>query len=895
MRDAPEIVYSGSLVLSGAMTAVAVRGSDDSLAGRTAHLSAAPKERTRLHGLLVGIAAFITVASVLLSGLLVVIKLILAQTPVIFILHSGLALLVAAIPISMHLVVTSAFVLASRKLLNVGVVVSRFNAIEQMAAMQIALLDKTGTMTQNKLQLTEPVLGDGVTEAELLQYAHLASSTDVPDAIDKVIATAVSESGASRDYRVIEYESFTSVRKRSSAIISHLRDGTQFEVVKGAPQVMLETCKFSPEITERVAAAVADHAARGLRCLVVALRPRSASATAAGAAEEPIWRFLGMLSMKDALHEESSDLVKGFGSLGVKVKMVTGDGLEIGRETCRLVGMGTNAITRKQLIELTSSEVAVQNSKFMAIDAFTEVFPEDKYNIVATYQRMGCVVGMTGDGINDCPALRVADVGIAVKGASPATIMAADMIVAGTKLSVVRNAILECRAAVERLKNYLMFRVNCTFVILFWGFFGSLSIGFGFPPLAYVCMAWANNLAILTIITDTTLVPRKPTKWDPQMFPLISIVLVLSCLEIFALYAMAMHGALLFSPFATIGQVRMSIFLGMTLLQQWAVFVIRSPCMVLAADAPQPSLFMLLSVSFVAFVATVLAAFWPFGAGLEPIGWNDIVQVWSITVLFFFVKDVLKVFFVWLLTALAIREPQREAYAGTERKTVRYESANISMLDKLFDALFIAGLVASLGTLLSSTSSPGSSLIDIFLHWLPLFFTWASYEGFAVRFGHVGWLSFLYLIAAVCFYGSLMHLSACRLSSFSTSDAPFACAGFALFLGLGRLTISAAWLVPALSAPRGRAYLMWRVLGALMPGVLYFACVFVRNNWILLPVFWCVALGLDMFLSLVPSSFAWQQSEWPRPTRYTEERYGMLYAVALSCVALSALAAGERL
>ncbi len=882
-KDVGDIIFSGSVVQTGNMVSVVLRTGQKSMVGRSAQLVSGPKARTRLQTMLLSIAGIVTIVALILAVVLMAVKLGMGHSSPIFVVQTALGMLVAAVPISMGVIVTSAFVLTSRELGDLGIMVSRFAAIEQLAGMEVSLLDKTGTITQNKLQLAEPWLAPGVTHAELLEDASLASCVETPDAIDKAILAAVNMELTLRSYSIIKHESFTSVKKHSSAIIRQQSDGAHFEVKKGAAQAVVDYCGLSGVVCDQMMAAVSELAQRGMRSLAVASKRDGKE-----------WRLLGLVTMRDSLRGDAKEFLAGLVQLGVEPKMITGDGIEIARETCKLVGLGNNVISRARLLD----HVGRGDFDLSKVDAFSQVFPEDKFNVVALLQRDDKIVGMTGDGINDCPAMRQADVGIAVHGAAPACMAAADLILSHPQLNVIKDAILLCRMSVERLRNYLFFRINSTTVILFWSFFGALEMRFGFPALAFVCIAWTNNLAIFSIICDNALVSMTPAKWKSiDVVPLAILFCLSSCLELFLVFYLAAGGYFLFSEGLSVGQLRGVALLSIILLQQWAVLVVRSRSMFLAPESCKPGWLLLLVMCANSFAGTLLVAFWPFGEGLEPVAWNDIAQVWIITGVALLFKDLVKLLFSWVIDQEKGKMVPSDSpdyldstVSSSQRLKDRAEPGRgslVTMMDRIFDVLFIVS-VSHLGVPLFAGKSQWA-WADFISHWIPIFYTWLLLEGFVNRYHRVFWVPFLYLCMALTFGGIGINFLECRMvGTISTPIVLSSCFSFGIFLFLGRCVLATTWFVAALTNARGRSFLAWKTVCVFVPGVLYWSGAFV-SRWqpLLLPILWFVALSLDILLNFVPSSFVWLDREWPRHPRYTEERHGLLQLIALAEVVIS--------
>jgi H+-transporting ATPase len=666
-RGSREMVYSGSLIVSGNMTAVVVGTGIHSVYGRSAQLMREPKTQTKLQQFIFSIAITITIVALVLSTILVIVKLTTTPEPAIKVIQTALVLLVAAVPIAMGVVITTSLALGSRELASVGVITARLNAIEQLAGMDVALCDKTGTLTQNKLQLAEPWLCEGYGENELLVYASLASSAEAPDAIDKVIADRMGLASAqlARKFELRDYVPFDPVKKRASATVWNKVDKCEMEVVKGAPQVIVEYCKLDAAMGARVMDVVQGLASRGVRGLGVAMRVDGGK-----------WSMVGVMALIDALRPEAGQVIKELAEEGVEVKMVTGDGFDIARETCRLLGMYTNTIGRQELLRITASNNGEwATRKIDLADAFAEVFPEDKFDVVVVLQRNGHVVGMTGDGVNDAPALRKADIGIAVHGAADAARVAADIVFTRLDVTVLSDAVIVSRMIFERLRNYILFRVNCTAVILFWTFIGQIRYNFQLPALSYVVMAGFNNFTILALAFDHIVPEKRPLRWEYRdIVPTVLMQSLISTLEVFVTFSLALNSLLLFTfrPLNTESEaIRTVVFLSIVVSTQSAVFIVRTRGFFFLPSSPRPGLYILLCSLGISLVCMLLCRFWPFGGGLAQIGWSDIGMVFLLCFVFMFVKDVIKVLTYYVVNELippaTVMEPKLKSISAFNR------------------------------------------------------------------------------------------------------------------------------------------------------------------------------------------------------------------------------------
>lgn len=453
-------------------------------------------------------------------------------------------LLVASIPIAMQVVSTSTMAVGSRRLAEKKVIVAKLSAIEEMAGMNMLCSDKTGTLTLNKLRLFDPILIGDCAADELIFMSALAAKriAEGQDAIDFCLTQAVKNQARFDDYTEENFLPFDPVIKRTEATVRNKKTGKVFKTTKGAPQVILAMAHNFTEIEARVSAAVQDLADRGYRSLGVATTD-----------DQGRWVFLGVLSLFDPPREDTADTIRMALSMGIEVKMITGDQTAIAKETSRSLGMGTN-ILGTEVLDKTEGPVPGHGGRSLKeivreADGFAEVFPEHKFQIVEILMNQGFTCGMTGDGVNDAPALKRAHIGIAVEGATDAAQAAADIVLTEPGLSVIIDAVLRARKIFARVRNYCIYRISATLCLVFFFFFAVLIFKvedyfteaqrqvqttghlwddrtstqiervFTLPVIALVLITILNDGTIITIARDKVIPASKPQNWNlPEVY-----------------------------------------------------------------------------------------------------------------------------------------------------------------------------------------------------------------------------------------------------------------------------------------------------------------------------------------------------------------------------------------
>ena len=526
--------YSGSIVKRGEMVAVVTATGSNTYFGRTAKLVASAGNASHFQKAIMGIGDFLIVLALLLAVILVADRLYDMRASVdskdlLRLAEFVLILLVASVPVAMPAVLSVTMALGARKLAQKKAIVSRLESIEELAGVTTLCSDKTGTLTQNKLALGEPETLPGGDPENLVLMGSLASRTSDNDPIDLAVIAGLKTKAALTDYQQKNYVPFDPVGKRTEATIQD-PDGKTFRVTKGAPQVILALSSLSDTELTTWKGRVDEFAEKGYRTLGVA------RADVGGA-----WKFLGILPLSDPPRPDSKETIARAVDYGVTVKMVTGDNVAIAKQVAAQLGMDTNIQPASTLFpgDVTKGQIPLDASdKIEHADGFAEVFPEHKFAIVKVLQETGQIVGMTGDGVNDAPALKQADVGIAVSGATEAARAAAALILTAPGLSVIIDGIGEARRIFERMMSYVLYRIAMTIDIMVFVVLASVFYGF-FPltPIMIIALALLDDVPVMTIAFDNARVPSRPVRWQMRQVLVISLILgLLASAQSFGLF-----------------------------------------------------------------------------------------------------------------------------------------------------------------------------------------------------------------------------------------------------------------------------------------------------------------------------------------------------------------------
>ena len=540
-KDGDE-AYSGSIVKQGEMTGVVIGTGGNTFFGRTAKLVAGAGSVSHAQKAMFQIGNFLIAVAVVLALILVGVQV--WQIAVVDhnwhwndalnILQFVLILLVASIPVAMPAVFSVTMALGALALSKEKAIVSRLDSIEEMAGVDILCSDKTGTLTKNQLKLGDPILISATDPQAVILAGALASRAEDHDAIDTAVIEGLTDPKAPEAYTQTKFIPFDPVTKRTQATVKDA-SGNLVQVAKGAPQAIVELVKPADDVAKKVADTVAELAGKGNRALAVG-RSDDNGAT---------WSLLGILPMFDPPRDDSRTTIDTAAEKGVRVKMITGDDTAIAIETARQLGMGTHIMTASDVFPKDMDPDNVPPAIVDAIekaDGFARVFPEHKYAIVKALQGRGHIVAMTGDGVNDAPALKQADCGTAVSGATDAARGAAALILTAPGLSVINNAIDEARRIFGRITTYTIYRVALTMDIMFLVVLSSIL--FGFQPLTaimIVVISLLDDIPIMTIAYDNTPVSRDPIRWKmPKILSISAVLGFFSVVQSFGLLLIGM-------------------------------------------------------------------------------------------------------------------------------------------------------------------------------------------------------------------------------------------------------------------------------------------------------------------------------------------------------------------
>ena len=619
-RKSGDPVFSGSIIRRGEIGAMVYATGEKTYFGRTAQLVQEAHTTSHFQKAVLKIGNYLIILAVALVAVIITFAIVRGD-PILTTLQFALVLTVAAIPVAMPTVLSVTMAVGARLLAKKQAIVSKLVAIEELAGVDVLCADKTGTLTQNKLTLGDPFSVNNVPADQVILNGALASRADNNDTIDLAVLGGLKDKEALKAYEVVHFQPFDPVHKRTEATVKG-KDGKTFKATKGAPQVILALSTNAGQVKSAVEKAVNEFAARGFRSLGVA--------RADGGDQ---WQFLGVLPLFDPPREDAKATIATALAMGVKVKMVTGDALAIAKETAKKLDMGTNILDAASLGDAKKEETSEVAESIEKADGFAQVFPEHKFHIVDVLQKRGHIVGMTGDGVNDAPALKKADCGIAVSGATDAARAAAAIVLTTPGLSVIIDAIKESRRIFQRMNSYAIYRIAETLRVLF---FMTLAILiFNFYPLTavmIVMLALLNDGAILSIAYDNVRYKDKPEAWNMRM--VLGISTVLGIIGVVAAFGLFYLGERVFH--LDRARIQTLMYLKLSVAGHLTIFLTRTRGPFWSI---RPAKILWIAVLGTQTVATLIAVY---GLFMTPLGWGWAAFVWGYALLWFLLNDRVK-------------------------------------------------------------------------------------------------------------------------------------------------------------------------------------------------------------------------------------------------------------
>ncbi|KAA8541969.1 hypothetical protein F0562_023121 [Nyssa sinensis] len=669
-------VFSGSTCKQGEIEAVVIATGVHTFFGKAAHLVDSTNQVGHFQKVLTAIGNF-CICSIALG---IIIELVVMYPIQHRKYRDGidnmLVLLIGGIPIAMPTVLSVTMAIGSHRLSQQGAITKRMTAIEEMAGMDVLCSDKTGTLTLNKLTVDRSlieVFAKDVDKETVILLGARASRVENQDAIDACIVGMLADPKEARaGITEVHFLPFNPVEKRT-AITYIDSNGNWHRVSKGAPEQIIELCNLKEDVKKKSHAIIDKFADRGLRSLAVAQQavPEKNKESAGGP-----WVFVGLLPLFDPPRHDSAETIRRALILGVNVKMITGDQLAIGKETGRRLGMGTNMYPSSSLLGQCKDETIANlpvEELIEKADGFAGVFPEHKYEIVKKLQERKHICGMTGDGVNDAPALKKADIGIAVADATDAARSASDIVLTEPGLSVIVSAVLTSRAIFQRMKNYTIYAVSITIRIVMGFMLIALIWKFDFSPFMVLIIAILNDGTIMTISKDKVKPSPMPDSWKLKEIFATGVVLGAYLAVMTVVFFWAIQESDFFSDKFGVRSIRnrpeeltSALYLQVSIVSQALIFVTRSRSW---SFVERPGLLLVTAFILAQLVATIIAVYanWGF-ARIHGIGWGWAGVIWLYSLVFYFPLDIFKFFIRYALSGKAWDNLLQNKTAFTSKK-----------------------------------------------------------------------------------------------------------------------------------------------------------------------------------------------------------------------------------
>lgn len=673
-------LYANAIIKQGEMLAQVINTGSHTYFGKTVGLVAKAQHQQKSHFQ----KMVLNVGNFLIALTIVMILIILAvgyfrDESMSELLIFSLVLTISAIPVAMPAVLTVTMAVGARVLAKKKAIVSRLSAIEELAGMDILCSDKTGTLTKNEMTLTEPFTLSEYSANDLYYYGALASQKENNDPIERPIFSYIDEhklNGKIENADLKKYIPFDPIKKRTEAL--YAIDDTTLNIIKGAPQVILSLSDTSTKVREVIEEQINQYALKGFRTLGVAYKNN----------EDEKYTFVGMIPLYDPPRDDSQEAIEQAVNKGVTIKMVTGDNIAVAQYISSILNIGEDIenirdlkgestkeyiylseilsrsfakvfepdisnVKLEKLVQHVVNDVKDQlhhrlplgtvqkhESEIIALiekaAGFAEVFPEDKYFIVDELQKANHIVGMTGDGVNDAPALKKADCGIAVSNATDAARAAADIVLTAPGLSVIIDAIKQARITFERMKSYTIFRIAETIRIII--FMTLAIVVFQFYPvtaLMIIVLALLNDIPILAIAYDNTKIQDKPIRWNMKELLVLSSWLglagVISSFFLFWYTVSVMD--------LPLDLVQSIFFAKLVVAGHGTIYNTRTETWFFKKPYPSLTLF---GATFLSRVIGTIIAVYGFGL-MEPIGWEWALAMWAYAMVWFVFNDMVKI------------------------------------------------------------------------------------------------------------------------------------------------------------------------------------------------------------------------------------------------------------
>ncbi|MGB9728732.1 MAG: plasma-membrane proton-efflux P-type ATPase [Thermoprotei archaeon] len=624
-----DIAYSGSIIKRGEATGIVILTGVRTYFGKTVQLIQTAKPRLHMEEVISKVVRVLLIIVVIFLGSAVVFSIIKGMR-LLEILPLILILLVSAIPVALPAMFTISMAIGSVELVKRGVLVTRLSASEDAATMDILCVDKTGTITMNKLSIANVIPLDGFSDNDVIYYGALASQEANQDPIDLAFINSAKQKGLINNSFVQKlFIPFDPKTRRTEAVI---QDGyKEFRVAKGSVNVIAQLCNVDANSLKELEIRMSNFAKKGYRVLAVAKSDDNVN-----------FKLVGLAALYDTLRPDSKELIKELKELGISVKMLTGDSLPIAKEIANEVGLGNN-ITDISTLKITFKESESKAAEIAETsDGFAEIYPEDKYTIVKSLQARKHVVGMTGDGINDAPALKQAEVGIAVSSATDVAKSAASVVLTTEGLINIVDLVKVGRMIYQRIITWILNKIIKTFqivVFLISAFFLTNGI-YIVSAFDIVLLLFVIDFVTLSLSTDNVRWSKKPDTWN--ITNLVKIAIILGILVVIESIGLLYIGFNYFNLLSDMQSLHTFTFTILFYSGIFTIFVIRERSNFWKSKPSKPLFIAIVIDSIIVAVISTLGI-----PGLKPISLIELISVIIYLLVFsLIINDTIKVMLV---------------------------------------------------------------------------------------------------------------------------------------------------------------------------------------------------------------------------------------------------------
>jgi len=512
-KKSDDLLYSGSIVKRGEANSIVTSTGVKTYFGKTVQLVQMARPKLHMEEVVSNVVKWLLIIDAALIGLALIFS-VYKGLDLLGILPLILVLLLSAIPVALPAMFTVSTAIGSMELVKKGVLVTRLSASEDVATMDILCADKTGTITMNKLSVTNIMPLNKFSEEDVIFYGALASQEANQDPIDLAFITRAKEKNlVDNSFAQKSFIPFDPKTRKTEALVQ--KGNHEFQVMKGAVGVIAQECGLDQDAVEGLETRMGEFAMKGYRTLAVAK---------ADDQKQP--KLVGLVALYDMPRPDSKQLIQELNELGISVKMLTGDALPIAKEIAKDVGLRENVIKASDLKGLISENAIEALQTAEKSSGFAEIYPEDKYTIVKSLQVKKHVVGMTGDGVNDAPALRQAEVGIAVSNATDVAKGAASVVLTSEGLTSIVNLVKTGRVIYERITAWVLSKIIRTLQIAIFVVLSFLITGnYVVSAFAIILYFFMTDFVKISLATDNLRWSDKPNTWNIASLVKVSVIL----------------------------------------------------------------------------------------------------------------------------------------------------------------------------------------------------------------------------------------------------------------------------------------------------------------------------------------------------------------------------------